>query len=905
LIEDRCTLVSPLLPVLGPTETVQPLKSMTAIHKALSSDVFGLLDSRSDGLTLLEAATRLREVGPNRLTSASPFRWLYALAKRFSNFFSILLYFAAAACFMVEVMQPGQSMAVLGWALIGVAVLNAAFAFIQEYRAERTMEALKKYLPQIAHVRRGGKDLDIVADQIVPGDVLLVAEGDHISADARVVQSNDLLVNNAPLTGEARPVPLTSRPARGKLVDSLNIVFAGTSVLRGTGVAVVFATGHNTQFGKIASLSRDVRRPSSPIGRETSRMVRILTVVAVTMGTLFFMYGVISGRSLWVNLVFMMGIIVANVPEGLLPTLTLSLSLASQRMARRQVLVKGLEAVEALGAMHVICTDKTGTLTKNELAIARMVDGVHGNDVADGPALRSILQAALIASQVRGNDKRFSGDPLDVCVAEKYAQLFGVPAKIFSDTRRHFPFDLERRREAGLFDDGKVILFAVKGAWESLRPLIGHIEAPRRGIQLPAYDEALKACDTIVRRMSSLGQRVIAVAFSRLQALPDPTAAEESFEQNLVLKGFLALDDPIREDVPAAVASCHTAGIRVILVTGDHPDTAEAAARQCGILKAQDLTEGRIVLGYDLASMTNDELVDRLRSSAAVFARATPEQKLKIVAALKRLGYVVGMTGDGVNDAPALKAADVGIAMGIGGTDVARESADVVLLDNSFASIVAGVEEGRAVFSNIQKFTTYVLASNIPEILPYLLYIVLPVPLALTIIQILSIDLGTDLLPAIGLGQEPPEPDVLKLPPRRSDERLLSFRVMATAYLFLGMIQAAFSLALFFIVLRQGGWEWGQELAPGDPLYQSATGITLASVILMQIGNLVGRRSIRQSGLDMGLLRNRLLLADCPGNRFFLGNSLLRTCTGYSRDRASYANSICLRLAGHPAVVWS
>lgn len=833
---------------------------MTKIHNAALSEVFALLESRSEGLTSVEAATRLRKFGPNSLTSPSPLRWLKALAWRFGNFFSILLYVAAAACFIAEAMQPGQSMAVLGWALIVVAVLNAAFAFIQEYRAERTMEALKRYLPQMAHVRRDGKELNILAVQIVPGDVLLVAAGDFISADARVVHSDELLVNNAPLTGEARPTPLTSRSADGELIDSRNIAFAGTNVLRGTGVAVVFSTGHNTEFGKIASLSRDVRRPLSPIGRETNRMVSVLTVVAVTMGMTFFTYGVITGRSLWVNLVFMMGIIVANVPEGLLPTLTLSLSLASQRMARRHVLVKSLEAVEALGAMHVICTDKTGTLTKNELAISRVV-AVFGEDVVDESALRSVLQSALIASHVHGNGKHFLGDPLDVCVAERYAELFDVPERIITETHRHFPFDFARRREAGLFDNGKEALFAVKGAWESLRPLIGQIDQLCGETPLLANDAALEACDAVVHNISSQGQRVIAVACRQLPSSPAPNAAEESLERDLVLKGFLAFDDPIRDDIPAAVASCHTAGIRVILVTGDHPDTAEAVARKCGILKTLDPAERCIVQGNDLVSMTDDELVDRLRASANVFARTTPEQKMKIVAALKRLGHIVGMTGDGVNDAPALKAADVGIAMGIGGTDVARESADVVLLDNSFSSIVAGIEEGRAVYNNIEKFITYVLASNVPEMVPYLLYVIFPIPLALTIIQILSIDLGTDLLPAIGLGQEPPEPDTLKRPPRHSDDRLLSFRVMATAYLFLGPIQAAFSLALFFVVLHQGGWTWGKEVSPQDPLYRSATGITLASVILMQIGNLVGRRSIRRSGLDRGLLRNHLMLA--------------------------------------------
>lgn len=839
---------------------VPPIMNAPEIHRLPPSDVFDTLRSRNEGLTAHEAATRLREVGPNRLAGASEWRWLNSLARRFINFFSVLLYVAAATCFVAEAMQPGRSMVLLGWALLGVAVLNAVFAFIQEYRAERAMEELKRYLPQKARVRRNGQAIEIVSERVVPGDVLLIADGDRITADSRVVASDRLLVNNAPLTGEARPVALSSRPARGEIVDSTNVLFAGSNVLRGTGVAVVFATGHHTQFGEIAALSRDVRRPPSPIQRETNRMVRVLTVVAVAMGTLFFGYGVAIGRPLWVNLVFMMGIIVANVPEGLLPTLTLSLSLASQRMARRKVLVKGLEAVETMGSLHVICTDKTGTLTRNELAISQIVSGDDGRVLATDAELHNFLRTALIASNVRETTNRFSGDPLDVAIADCFVRVHGEATKVIAETHRHFPFDLEKRREAGVLESDNGVVFAVKGAWESLRPLVGHIERSHARQATAATDDDLSACDQIVHRMSSQGRRVIAVASRYLAAMPAANAPEESLERNLTLNGFLELDDPIRDDVPAAVASCLSAGIRVILVTGDHPDTAEAVAKTCGILPSREPESRQVVLGHELATMTSQMLQERLQASANVFARTTPEQKLQIVTALKQLGYIVGMTGDGVNDAPALKAADVGIAMGVGGTDVAREAADVVLLDNSFASIVAGVDEGRAVFSNIQKFTTYVLASNVPEIVPYLLYIMLPVPLALTIIQILSIDLGTDILPAIGLGQEPPEPDTLQHPPRRSDERLLSMSVMATAYSFLGMIQAAYSLTLFFAVLYRGGWTWGQELLPTDPVYRSAMGITLAAVILMQVANLIGRRSVWRSGFDSRLLKNRLML---------------------------------------------
>lgn len=834
-------------------------------HELKAQAVFGALGSRPAGLTAAEASERRARYGWNRLQSASPWRWLKALGKQFLNFFSILLYVAVAACFVAHTIQPGEGMGVLGWALLSVALLNALFSFAQEMRAERAMEELRRFLPQVVRVRRDGRSQQLSAEELVPGDVLLLGEGDRIPADARLVEAEGLLVNNAPLTGESRSQALTSAAAKGRLADSRNIAFAGCSVLRGSGTAVVIATGHHTEFGKIAALSRDVRRPPSPIEIETGRMVRVLTVIAVAMGIIFFLYGVITGRSFWVNLVFMLGIIVANVPEGLLPTLTLALSMASLRMAKKQVLVKSLQAVEALGAVHVICTDKTGTLTKNELAITSTVDPLSGAELSDPDLLQSFFKGALIASEVRpaptgtGTTAAWFGDPLDVAIAVRYAELFGAPDSIIAETRRHFPFDLQKRREAGLYANGDEVLFAVKGAWESLRPLVGSIQSAENAEPIPVSAITLAASDKVVQNLTGQGLRVIAVATHRLAALPQRADRDEPLEQAVVLRGFLALDDPLRPEVPAAVERCHRAGVRVVMITGDHPNTAAAIAKRCGMVRPEQSPDGLIVLGSELEQLAPEDVWRRLQAGATIFARTTPEQKMKIVQAWKQNGHTVGMTGDGVNDAPALKAAAVGIAMGLSGTDVAREAADIVLLDDNFASIVAGIEEGRTVFANIQKFTAYVLASNIPEIAPFLLYIALPVPLGLTVLQILSIDLGTDLLPAIGLGQEPPEPDVMQRPPRQPDERLLSRSLMMTAYLFLGVIQAAWSLGLFFLVLVRGGWHWGTELAVSNSLYRSATGITLSSIVIMQIANVIGRRSLRGSGIDARLFQNRLL----------------------------------------------
>jgi sodium/potassium-transporting ATPase subunit alpha len=377
----------------------------------------------------------------------------------------------------------------------------------------------------------------------------------------------------------------------------------------------------------------------------------------------------------------------------------------------------------------------------------------------------------------------------------------------------------------------------------------------------------MASVDEAVARAAGQGHRVLAVA-SRLLAEDEVQLVAESdgedglqerLEHGLVLHGLLLLEDPLRPEVPAAVAKCHKAGIEVILITGDHPRTAWAVARSCGIV-ADDADEDSVLTGSMLAGLTIKDLQEKIGQGIRVFARTTPDQKMKIVAALKAMEKVVAMTGDGVNDAPALKAADVGIAMGLQGTDVARESAQIILLDDNFASIVVGVEEGRTVYENIRKFTCYVLASNIPEMLPYLLYILFPVPLALGVLHILSIDLGTDIVPSMGLGQEPPESDVMDKPPRTEKQALLAPGLLVHSYLFLGLMEGLWSLFLFFLVLVDGGWRYGMELSASDPLHRSATGIALASVLLMQIGNLVGRRSRIGSGIDKGLYINPLIL---------------------------------------------
>lgn len=832
------------------------------IQNLLPDRVYALLHTRPEGLYGEEVKERLLHVGRNSFDIPDRWKTLRSFARQFTNFFTILLIVSATICFVAHRLNPGENMNFLGWALFVVALLNAFFSFIQEYRAERAMEALKKFLPQLVEVQRQGRIVNVPAEEIVPGDLLILAEGDKITADARIVEAEGLMVDNAPLTGEANPCVLVNGPSRSRLAESNNIAFAGCTVIRGSGKAVVFATGLRTEFGKLAHLSQEIKRASSPLEQETAHMVRILTVIAVTMGFAFFMYGMLTGRPLWVNLVFMMGIIVANVPEGLLPTFTLSLAMGSLRMAKKNVLVKSLNAVEALGAVHVICSDKTGTLTENRLTITELLTPLRGTPFADKEQL-DILTLALAASEVRDSDQGLSGDPLDVAVAERLTVLGGDLAALRQQIEHYFTFDLEKRRSAGIMTFTGKRFFVVKGAFEALRPMLACARSGRE--QEAVKQEVLDRAEEVLRTMAGQGLRVIALAYRELQEEEgravgeDPVTLQDALEKELVLAAFIGIEDPLRKEVPQAVAKCHSAGIDVLLITGDHPDTAQAIARKAGILPQED-DPNLLMTGSELEHLTEAGLSERLGQGTRVFARTTPEQKMKIVAALKSMEKVVAMTGDGVNDAPALKAADVGIAMGRQGTDVARESAQIILLDDNFASIVAGIEEGRTVFENIKKFTNYVLVSNGPEILPYLLYILLPVPLALNVIQILSIDLGTDIIPSMALGQEPPDPETMNKPPRLRDQGLLTPSLIIHSYLFLGLLEGLWSLGLFFYVLTSGGWQFGEELATTDPLYRSAMGIALSTILLMQIGNLVGRRFARRSGLDLGIFKNRLML---------------------------------------------
>jgi sodium/potassium-transporting ATPase subunit alpha len=855
------------------------------IHRLSAEDVLKRLETSGGGLALDEALRRLKAFGPNVLVEPDRYSPLRGLSRHFTHFLAILLWIAAGLSFTADYMKPGEGMATLGWAILGVIVINAVFAFLQEYKAERAVQALHRLLPDTAWVSRGGQPVQIARSEIVPGDVLILEEGERIPADARLIDATGMRVDNAALTGESKPKRRIAEPLEdGHWLDLPNLVFAGTTVLSGHGRAVVFAAGMRTEFGKIANLAGAVETGLSPLQKEIIKVTRVVAAISLAMGAAFFMIGLWTGLGFWISAIFGIGIIVANVPEGLLPTVTLALAMSSQRMAKRKALVKHLPSVETLGCTTVICTDKTGTLTENRMKVDRFsVDGLvielresgfwTGDrlvSTAEAEQWRSFFDALLHchnAKRVRSTDGRLivTGDPTEVALVE-FAVGHGLAHRPPLRRMGELAFDADRKRMSTLhWSEGQLIAFT-KGAPESVLAICSRIQL--HGHAVPMTSEEHTRILNQSRSFAEQAYRVLAVAMRDVAHQPEHLEVE-TVENDLTFLGLVAMMDPPHREVPDAVATCRRAGVRVIMITGDHPLTALAVARKIG-LATDHAGEGPsgsvpVIEGSQLEGMTDEHLRQLLTPSRTgepdpLFARMAPRHKMRVVSALKDMGEVVAVTGDGVNDAPALKKADIGVVMGIAGTDVAKEIADIILLDDNFATIVSAIEEGRTVYDNIRKFSTYILASNVPEIVPFLGYGLVGLPLALTIPQVLAVDLGTDMIPALGLGTERPHSDVMELPPRRRSERMLNLSLLLRAYLFLGLVEAAVAMAGFFLYLYSQGWTWGEHLDWSSPLYKQATTVTLAAIVLVQVANVFACRSDHLSASRIGWFTNPLIL---------------------------------------------
>ncbi len=844
-------------------------------------DIFTELSTGTQGISHDEAAKRLESYGPNVLREVKGKSLFLRFLENLTNLFAALLWVGGILSFIADMPE-------LGWAIFAVILVNAAFSFWQEFKAERALEALKKLLPRKARVVREGREQEIPADDLVPGDIMLLEEGDAISADARLISADAMRVDNSALTGESKPIHKTAEAVsdgRQFLWTELpNVVFAGTTVASGRGTAAVMCTGMHTEIGRIASLTQELADEKSPLQRELETVTRVVTALAVAMGVLFFFVGISFGKlSLTAAFLFTIGIIVANVPEGLLPTVSLSLAMAVQRMVGRNVLVKRLSAVETLGCTTVICTDKTGTLTTGEMTVARIwINGMTidvsgskydpvGNFLYEGVALSreemkraglyelfdaSVLcnNAALVPPKKPGDRWSIVGDPTEAAMLVMAAKGGVDPASRSEALPRigHLPFESVRKRMTCINVIGGKPFAHVKGAPAEMIQFCTHVV--RDGSIEPLADAVRSDLLSQYDAFAQEGLRVLAVAVRPLDFRDGFTV--ENTEKELIFVGLVGMMDPPRPEVPAAMELCRRAGIRPVMITGDYGLTAAAIARKIGLVKnADDL----IATGQELTEADDATLKEMLRQEV-IFARTTPDQKMRIVSALKEMGEVVAVTGDGVNDAPALKKADIGVAMGMRGSDVAKEAAAMILIDDNFASIVSAIEEGRAVYANIKKFVTYIFSSNIPELVPFIAFVLFGIPLPLTVMQILAVDLGTDLVPALGLGTENAEPGTMDKPPRSKNKKLLDLPLLLRAYGFLGPLEAAASMAAFFFVYWAAGWRPGSTMAGSGTLYMTATTMTLAAIVMSQVGNVLACRTEREPLFRVGVLSNRLVL---------------------------------------------
>lgn len=848
------------------------------------AEVFRALESSPAGVTSEQSQQRLAAYGPNLLREPPPPpQWRMFMAQ-LRHPMALVLWVAGFAAI------ASIAHAVLGLVIWAVVLTNAAFSFWQERRTQRAMTALKHLLPAHARVVRNGEETEIPASEVIIGDLLVLAEGDNIPADARVVEEYGLRTNNATLTGEAVPVRKTADASlRTGLseVERPNLVFAGTSVVSGTGRAVVYETGMSTQFGRIANLTQAVPEAPSALQQQLEHLTRRISLLAIGLGVTVAVVSITQLGMSWIDALLLgVGLVVAFIPEGLRPLVTLTLAMAGQRLADRGVLVKQLATIETLGATSVICTDKSGTLTQNQMTVREVwvarqrlsVSGVGYEPkglfiplpfgLPYEPDLNQLLTGALSCNNARLNPPT-PDHPQWSCLGdqtEAALRVLAIKGGFDEQTlaraypRIHeLPFDARRKRMTTIHRHQGSELAFVKGAPREVLQLCTLISI--HGATVPLTNELraeiMAANDDYAR--SAL--RVLAVAQRDLPARSGrANYTSESVECDLTFLGLTAMMDPPRPEVADAIKKFHDAGIRLAMITGDYGLTAESVARRIGLLNTP---VPPIITGAELDELTDDDL-QRILGEELIFARMAPDHKLRIVAALQARGETVAVIGDGVNDAPALRKSDIGIAMGVTGTDVSKQAADLILTDDKFSAIAVAIEEGRAVFDNLRKFTTYIFASNVPEIMPFILFSSFGVPLALTVAQILAIDLGTDILPALALGVERPEPRVMQRKPRKRHAPLVTNRLIARAAA-LGAVETVLCFVAYFALYRSFGYTGQQVGQDSDPIYIQATTVFFLGVVAAQIGSAIACRTEVDPIHFMGFFSNRFLWSGIVG----------------------------------------
>ena len=855
------------------------------MEKAASMPINGVFDdlkTSANGLTSEEAKLRLREYGYNQLSEKRQIPFIHKFISHLRDLFGILLLVAS----ILSYISGSPELALI---ILAVVFVNIFVSMFQESRAEKAMATLKSWMPEFAKVIRDGELKKISVREIVPGDIVFLEEGDRVPADARLIEAFDLWTNNVPLTGESEPQPRvaeTVKTVEKAYLYAPNLVFMSTSVAKGQGKAVVYSTGMNTQFGKIANLTQTIHEEESPLQKEIALTAKYDFIIAVAVGAIFFASSFLFLHvSLATSIFFMIGVMVACVPEGLQVTVSSALAINVLKMVKQNVLVKRLSAVQTLGSVTVICTDKTGTITKGEMTVNKLwvydyvvdVSGlgykpegdftINGQPLQEGQtgSLEKLIEIAALCNGAkldppsdRNRNWSVIGDPTDgaLLVAALKSNVNVQNALDEKPIVHILPFSFERKRMTTVHKLNGDVCIYTKGAPRNILDICSKVFVDGKVEEL--NEENMMVIESRIHEFANQGLRVIAVAYKEI---PKGKYNKDEAEKDLVFVGLAAMRDPPRTEVKDAVLEAKQAGVKTVIITGDYGPTAQAIAQEVEIVERQCC---QIIRGVDLEDLSDQAIINEVSKGNVIFARVSPEQKLRIVKVLKMSGEIVAVTGDGANDAPSLKEADIGVAMGASGTDVAREAADIVLLNDSFASIVKAIESGRAIYENIRKFIVYVFSHNWAELIPFILYAVLGIPLPLLVPQVLAIDLAIDVIPSLALSREPPEAGIMKEPPRSIKERLFTRKVLLRS-VFIGVIIAAGAMIGCLNAWAAGGWHFGMALTSTSSFYTSgvyAKGVTMtfAGIVVAQAGNVLACRTSKQSIFKTSLKTNKWII---------------------------------------------